>query len=44
MTISDLIAYLDQFPHDTRVVLSEDDVDEPGEFVALDVALAQFGE
>lgn len=37
MVISDLIDYLGEFPADTRVVLSADDIEEPCEFIALDV-------
>lgn len=37
MTISDLINYLTDFPDDTLVFLSEDDVSEPCEFIVLDI-------
>lgn len=37
MTISELTDYLQQFPANTRVIMSSDDITEPGEFVALDV-------
>lgn len=36
MTIAELIDYLQQFPPDTRVFLSENDVETPGEFITLD--------
>jgi len=35
-TISDLIDYLQQLEPDTLVFRSEDDVDEPCEFILLD--------
>lgn len=41
-TVADLFEYLMQLPQDARVVLTEADVDEPCEFVALDVALEQL--
>jgi hypothetical protein len=37
MTIGDLIDYLQQFDSTTRIVLSEADIESPGEFVALDI-------
>ena len=43
-SIATLIDYLQDFPRDTRVVLTADDVQEPCEFVALDVALAQIAD
>jgi len=42
VTIAELIDYLQQFDPAIRVVLSESDVEEPCEFIALDWALAQF--
>lgn len=36
MTVADLINYLSQFPSETTVVLSEMDVQEPCEFIAMD--------
>ena len=36
MNVSDLIDYLRQLPPDAKVVLHEEDVDQPCEFVALD--------
>jgi len=39
MTVAELIDYLQQFPADTKVVLSEDDVTEPCKFIALDTLL-----
>lgn len=36
MTVRDLIDYLQSFPGDTEVVWSEEDVETPMEFLALD--------
>jgi hypothetical protein len=36
MTTKQLIEYLSEFPDETIVVLSEDDISEPCEFIALD--------
>lgn len=42
VTVADLWDYLMQLPQDARVVLSEKDIEEPCEFVALDWALEQL--
>jgi hypothetical protein len=36
MTVADLIDYLQQFPPETKVFLSEEDVEQPCEFILLD--------
>lgn len=36
MTVSDLIDYLEQFPPDSQVILTEDQAPEHGDFVVLE--------
>ena len=43
MTCAELIDYLQQFDGDILVVISEDDIEEPCEFIALDTLLFNNG-
>lgn len=44
MTAEQLIDYLQQFDPKTRVVATTDEIEEPGDFIALDFVIQQFDE